>query len=491
MFFYYFLYHIFKVSMVVNRCQILYYLSMAAIAKSMFREYDLRGRESESELNENSMYLVGKAYGTFLEKRGIKKVVVGHDNRSTSEMFYQSAIKGLLESGREIYEVGTIITPMLYWAQYYFKTKGGLMVTASHNPAGWNGVKLALGYSYTIIGKELEEIYDIIIDDAYSTQRGGEVVYKKDILEPYMADILGRIKVGKTFKVVVNTGNGTAGLIAPEILRRAGCEVIGHLTELDPSYPHYTPNPAEVEMMEDTGRVVREQGADFGFAIDGDGDRLGLVDEKGQTIWPDRYLILLSRLILQKKPGAKIIFDVKVSQALPEDIAAHGGVPIMWKTGHSYIKEKLHSEGAALAGEMSGHVFFVENYYGFDDAIFTALNLVEYFSGQNKSVSELIAETPYYVSSPTLHAPCPDDKKYEVVAELTEEFRKEGCKLIDINGARVLFGDGWGLVRASSNVPALVLRFEAKTQERLGEIEKIFREKLARYEFVGKEWKSG
>jgi len=464
---------------------------MAFIEKSMFREYDLRGRESDQELNESSMYFIGKAYGAFLHKRGVFEVVIGHDNRATSVAFYKAAIKGLIESGCKIYEARTILTPMLYWAQYYFKTKGGMMVTASHNPAGWNGVKLALGYSYTIIGKELEEIYNTIISENFVENTGGEIVKKEDISRPYIDDLLGRVKIKRPFKVVVNTGNGTAGLIAPEILRKAGCEVIEHLTNLDPSYPNYTPNPAEVEMMEDTGKIVRESGADFGFAIDGDGDRLGLVDEKGETIWPDRYLILLSRLILKKKPGAKIIFDVKVSEALPEDIKAHGGVPIMCKTGHSYIKEKLHSEGAALAGEMSGHVFFVENYYGFDDAIFTALNLLEYFSTQNKRVSELVSGTPYYVSSPTLQAECPDNKKYEVVSELTEEFRKEGYKLIDINGARVYFENGWGLVRASSNVPALVLRFESKTQEGLDVIEKIFREKLARYDFVGKDWKSG
>ena len=464
---------------------------MTFIEKSMFREYDMRGRESEEELNEASMLLVGKAYGTFLQKRGVDEVVVGHDSRGTSEAFHASAIEGLLSAGCKITDVGTITTPMLYWAQYYFKTKGGLMVTASHNPAGWNGVKLALGYSYTIIGEELEEIYSTIIDDSFLKKEGGEIVKKENIKEPYMEDLLKRVNIGKKFKVVVNTGNGTAGIVAPEILKRTGCEVVEHLTELDSSYPHYTPNPANTKMMEDTGRVVRESGADFGFAVDGDGDRLGLVDEKGENIWPDRYMILLSRLILDKKPGAKIVFDVKVSQALPEDIEAHGGVPIMWKTGHSYIKEKLTSEGAALAGEMSGHIFFVENFYGFDDAIFAALNLLEYFSTQDKKVSEIIAGTPYYVSSPALHAHCPDDKKYGVVEELTEEFKRD-YDVIDINGARVTFGehDGWGLVRASSNEPALVLRFESKTQEGLERIEKIFREKLSRFDFVSQDWTS-
>lgn len=311
---------------------------------------------------------------------------------------------------------------------------------------------------------------------------------KEDISEAYQADLLSRVSEMKPFKVVVNTGNGTAGLFAPQLLRGAGCEVIEHLTKPDPTYPHYTPNPAQVEMMEDTGKVVREQNADFGFAIDGDGDRLGLVDEKGQTIWPDRYMILLSRLVLEKRPGAKIVFDVKVSEALPEDIKAHGGVPIMWKTGHSYIKQKLIEEKAALAGEMSGHIFFVEDFYGFDDALFAALKLVQYFSSQTKKVSELIAETPYYISSPALHAPCPDAKKYQVVNELTQEF-KEKYEVIDVNGARVLFGDGgWGLVRASSNLPALVLRFEAKTEKQMKEIEQIFREKLKRYDFVSQDW---
>ena len=460
---------------------------MTQLEKTMFREYDIRGRENEEELNTHVMELIGRGYGTFLQKRDIQQVVVGHDNRSTSEDFYKAAIRGLVAVGCEIIDVGTITTPMLYWAQYYFKVKGGLVVTASHNPAGWNGVKLAYGYSQTTNKEELEEIYKTITEEDFVVKEG-KVLKKEDIAAPYRADLLSRVKDIKQFRVVVNTGNGTAGLFAPQLVREAGCEVIEHLTEPDPTYPHYTPNPAEVEMMEDTGRVVVENKADFGFAFDGDGDRLGLVDEKGQNIWPDRYLILLSRLVLQKHPGAKIVFDVKVSEALPEDIKAHGGVPVMWKTGHSYIKEKMEEEGAALGGEMSGHIFFAEGYYGFDDAIFAALKLLEYFSSQNKKVSELIEETPYYISSPALHAPCPDEKKYQVVEELTKEF-KNAYEVIDINGARVLFRDGgWGLVRASSNLPALVLRFEAKTQKQMEEIEQIFREKLKHYDFISQDW---
>ncbi len=241
--------------------------------------------------------------------------------------------------------------------------------------------------------------------------------------------------------------------------------MIEQFTELDPDFPNHEPDPALKQTVEALGARVRKEKADLGFAFDGDGDRMGVVDEKGDVIWPDRYMILLARQVLEKQPGAKIVFDVKVSQALEEDIAAHGGIPIMWKTGHSHIKAKLHEEKAALAGEMSGHIFFVQNYYGFDDGIYAGLRFAEYVSEVGKPVSEIIAGTPYYISTPAIDVDCPDDKKYEVVDKLTAEFKRDFPRVVDINGARVIFEDGWGLVRASSNLPVLVLRFEAKTQE--------------------------
>ncbi|MDP2664893.1 MAG: phosphomannomutase/phosphoglucomutase, partial [bacterium] len=397
-------------------------------------------------------------------------------------------LKGFLSTGCNATNIKVVLVPLLYWAQYHLKSEGGVMITASHNPAGWNGLKLALGYSQTLNQKELEEVYDIITKERFASGKG-KLKENVDIFQFYQEDLLKRVDIKRKFKVLVNTGNGTAGLFAPDLLRKAGCEVVEHLTVPDPMFPHYTPNPAQVEMMEDTGKRVVEEHADFGFAFDADGDRLGLADEKGQNVWPDRYLILLARNLLEQKPGAKIVFDVKVSQALPEDIAAHGGIPVMWKTGHSHIKAKMKEVDAALGGEMSGHIFFKEGYYGFDDALFASLKLLEYFSKHEKPVSELVEETPWYVSSPAWHAPCPDEKKYEVVEALTKEFKKE-YEVIDINGARVVFEDGWGLVRASSNVPALVLRFEAKTEQRLKEIEQLFRKKLEQYPFVGKEWES-
>ncbi|RJQ26176.1 phosphomannomutase/phosphoglucomutase [Candidatus Parcubacteria bacterium] len=459
---------------------------MPILKKTMFREYDLRGRESEDELNDISMYYIGRGFGTFLKKRGISKTIVGHDARGTSESFHANIIKGITECGIDVVDIGTVTTPMSYWSQYFLKVKGLAMVTASHNPAGWNGVKLGSDFSYTLLTDELREVYDIIAKEEFVNGKG--IVKKQNIYEDYIKDLLARAKITKKFKVLINTGNGTAGLYAPEVLKRAGCEVIEHFTNVDPAYPNYTPNPDGTAMMEDTGKQTVLNKCDFGLAIDGDGDRLGLVDEKGSIVWPDRYIILLSRLVLSKHPGAKIVFDVKVSEALPEDIKAHGGVPIMWKTGHSYIKAKLTEEKAAMAGEMSGHIFFVDDFYGFDDAFFAALKLLEYLSTQNSTLSQIVSKTPYYISTPTIQVKTTDEDKYKVVEELTNEFKKENYKVVDINGARVYFDGGWGLVRASSNTPTLVLRFEAKTQEELERIKSLFKAKLDKYEIVSKEW---
>lgn len=460
---------------------------MPALKKTMFREYDLRGRESDDELNDNSIYHIAKGFAKVLHSKNIQEVIVGNDARDTSESFHANAIKALTESGINVVDIGTVTTPMSYWAQYYFNVKGLLMVTASHNPVGWNGVKLGTDLSKTLLTAEIKELYEIIEKEDYVNDGQG-AVRKEDVKEVYISDLLSRAKITKKFKVLINTGNGTAGLFAPELIKRTGCEVIEHFTNVDSSYPNYTANPDGTAMMEDTGKQTSENGCDIGLAFDGDGDRLGVVDEKGQIIWPDRYIILLSRLVLSKHPGAKIVFDVKVSEALPEDIKAHGGIPIMWKTGHSYIKAKLSEEKAAMAGEMSGHIFFVDDFYGFDDGLFAALKMLEYLSTQDKPVSEIVASTPYYVSTPTIQVNTTDEDKYNIVDELTNEFKKENYKVVDINGARVYVDGGWGLVRASSNTPTLVLRFEAKTQADLEKIQNLFKQKLSRFEKVSKEW---
>lgn len=463
---------------------------MARLKKSMFREYDLRGQVNDEELNEYTVGIIARAYGTMLRRENMDVAVIGYDYRQSSERVTEVAIEGLVATGVNVINLGMILTPMMYLAQYHYQARGGVMVTASHNPIGWSGFKLALDYSKTLGPEEMNDLYALTVSEQFAT--GSGTVRSEDFMADYTADVLGRIEIARPIRVVVNSGNGTPGPIVPQILREAGCEVVELYCDLDWGFPHYYPNPALVEMMEDTGKKVVESGADIGFALDGDGDRLGVTNEQGQVVWPDRYLILLSRQVLEDHPGARIIFDVKCSQALPEDIKAYGGTPIMWKTGHSYIKQKLWEEKSPLAGEMSGHIFFGEPaYHGFDDAVFAALKLVECISHRKEPLSFLIAQTPYYISTPTLQASCADEVKYDVVDRLTREFQEDGYDVIDINGARVNFGDGWGLVRASSNLPVLVMRFEAKTEERKEELMALFREKFARYPEIGSEWESG
>ena len=459
---------------------------MAQVEKSMFREYDIRGRVNDTELNANSAELIGKGYGTFLKERNVDKVVVGYDSRLGSPPVKDGFVKGVLSTGRDVVEIGLCLTPMMYWAQYHLDIKGGAMVTGSHNPKDWTGLKLAKGLSATLVGDEIREILGYVERDEFAEGQGERS--ETSVKDAYIDNLVNRVKIDKPLKVVVDCGNGTAGAFGPELLRKAGLEVIEQFCELDPTFPNHEPDPAMKEAVEALGKRVVEEGADLGFGFDGDGDRLGVVDEKGEVIWPDRYMILMARQVLEKQPGAKVIFDVKCSQALEEDIADHGGQPIMWKTGHSHIKKKLHEEKGALAGEMSGHIFFVENYYGFDDGLYSGLRFAEYVAGIDKPLSEIIDGTPYYISTPTIDVDCDDDKKYQVVEKLTEELKRDFDKVIDINGARVMFEDGWGLVRASSNLPILVLRFEAKTEERLHEIKALFKGYMDKYPEIGKVW---
>ncbi len=460
-----------------------------ALEPTMFREYDIRGRETADELSANAVHAIGRAYGEFLRRRGIETLVVGRDSRATSEELAHALIDGLIETGRSVIDIGLSTTPMVYWAQYHFQAQGAASVTASHNPPGWNGVKMAVGYSITTNRAEIEELFDIVTHDRVEPSNGS--LRHAEIADAYTADLVQRVRVRSRPKVLVNTGNGTAGFIAPTILREAGCEVAELHTRMDSTFPHYPANPAIVEMMEDTGEHVRRANAAIGVALDADADRLGITDEQGCTIWPDIYMIPAVRDLLQRKPGSKVVFDVKCSQALVDVIRQHGGVPVMCKTGHSFVKETLRAEHAELGIEASGHIFIGDSYYGFDDAIFAALRLLDLLDKRGESVSQALADVPRYYSTPVYNAPCPDQVKYEITEQLVQRFKREGYRVIDISGARVEFEDGWGLVRASSNLPQLVLRFEARTPERLREIEAMFRGILEDYEAVGREWETG
>ncbi len=453
----------------------------------MFREYDIRGRETADELSPDAVRAIGRGYVEFLRRRGIETLVVGRDSRATSNELALALIEGLLSTGRAVIDIGLSTTPMVYWAQYHFQALGAASVTASHNPAGWNGVKLAVGYSITTNRAEIEELYQIISSDSATSGSGS--IRNAEIADPYTADLLSRVRIRNTPRVLLNTGNGTAGFIAPRMLREAGCEVVELHTRMDPTFPHYPANPAIVEMMEDTGEHVRKVQAAIGVALDADADRLGITDELGCTVMPDIFMIPAVREYLRREPGSKIVFDVKCSQALVDVIRQEGGVPVMCKTGHSFVKGTLRKEQAKLAIEASGHIFIGDNYYGFDDAIFAALRLLDLLEGQ--PLSQALSDVPKYYSTPVYNAACSDLLKYQITDELVARLKREGYKVNDINGARVEFDDGWGLVRASSNLPQLVLRFEAKTPERLAEIEAMFRGLLSEYDAVSQKWETG
>lgn len=462
---------------------------MPKLKQTMFREYDLRGREQDDELNEKSMYFIGRGFGTYLRRKNITETVIGHDARATSESFTAEFIKGLTESGINVTDIGTITTPMGYWAQHYFNVKGGAVITASHNPVGWNGAKISDDLSKTLSGDEIQQIYELIIQNDFEEGQG--TINKEDIHEAYTKDLLSKTNISKKFKILVNTGNGTAAIIVPELLRRAGCEIVEHNTNINPTYPNYTPNPENAAMMEDTGSQTVLNKCDFGFAFDGDGDRLGMVDDRGHLLPADMILIFLSRLYLKTHPGSKVMFDVKVSEALPEDIKAHGGIPVMYKTGHSLIKAEMHRQNISLTGEMSGHVFFGKefNYYGFDDAMFAALKVLEYLSKQNQSLSEIVSTLPHYLSTPLINIEAPDEIKHDVVQKITKQFQTEGYNVIDVDGARVYTENGWGLIRASNTTPMLVLRFESKTPEGIEKLKTLFKSKLDQFSEISKVWK--
>ncbi|MFA6410593.1 MAG: phosphomannomutase/phosphoglucomutase [Candidatus Buchananbacteria bacterium] len=464
---------------------------MAQIKKTMFREYDIRGLVNDEEVNENSAELIGRGFSTFLNRRGVKDLVIGYDAREYSERLCRAVIKGLLSSGVNVTEVGMVVSPVLYFAQYNLKFKGGVMITASHNPNGWSGFKLGYDFSTTLLPPDIQEMYEIITNDDFISGQG-ELKKYDGINNDYKKYVLERINLKKKFKVVIDCGNGTAGAIAPQVLREAGCEVIEQFCDIDFSFPNHEPNPSLEISQQILGERVKKEKADIGLGYDGDGDRIGFCDENGKTVFPDQALILIARQALKEKPGAAIVFDVKGTQGLIEDIKAHGGVPVMWKTGHSYIKQKSKEVDAALGGEGSGHMFYRLGYYGYDDAIFSSLKFLEYLSSESQTFSELMLTTPQYFKTPTIHVDCADEIKYAITDKLVAELKKDfGDKVIDINGARVQFDDGWFLVRASSNMPVLVLGFEAKTDARLKGLQEILKKYLVKYPEIGKEWKSG
>ena len=435
---------------------------------SIFREYDIRGI-AERDLTDETVQAIGRAFGTILKQDGRQRINLGRDCRLSSERISDALIRGLLAAGIQVTDIGLCTTPLLYYSIHKLEREGGVMVTGSHNPPEFNGMKLCVGTD-TLHGDQIQEVRRVI--ESGQLASGVGAIDNYDVIPEYLDELTGAFNFKRQLKVVVDAGNGTGGLVAPELFRRLGCNVVELYCDVDGTFPNHHPDPTvEANLVELRRRVVDEN-ADLGLAYDGDADRIGAMDEKGGIIWGDKLLILYSREILSRKPGATIISEVKASTTLYDDIRAHGGNPVMWKTGHSLIKAKMKETGAELAGELSGHMFFADGYYGFDDALFASCRLIDIVASSDIPVTGLLADVPKTVSTPEIRVECPDEEKFPLIERLKERLRKDH-EIIDVDGVRVVFPDGWALARASNTQPVLVLRFEALTEKRLQEMREL------------------
>ena len=450
------------------------------LKSTIFREYDIRGIADEDLVDEN-VVLLGKGIGTFLGRQGSKTLVIGRDVRLSSPRLRDALTKGLLSTGLKVIDVGVTLTPIQYFGILHLNADGGVMITGSHNPIDYNGLKISKKGVLPVYGEQIQEIRKIIETGDFATG-AGEVV-EKNVMADYVTTLKSKLKFNKKLKIVIDAGNGTGGLVAPKLWEDMGCEVECIYCEPDGRFPNHLPDPTVLKYVVDLQKKVLETGADLGIGYDGDSDRVGVIDEKGRMIFADKLLAILSREVLDRHPGSEIVFDVKCSQALPEEIQKYGGKPLMWKTGHSLLKAKMKEIGSPLAGEMSGHIFYADDYFGFDDAIYVSGRLMQILSNTDQKLSEIVDEIPHFESTPEIRIDATDEDKFNVVADIANYFKKN-YDTIDIDGVRVLFGDGWGLVRASNTQPVLVLRFEAKTKDRLQEIIEIFKAKLQEYPSV-------
>jgi len=443
------------------------------IPSQIFREYDIRGLADE-ELKDDLIRCIGHAFAALLVRENKKTICLGHDMRPSSARLKTALLAGLLDGGLRVTDLGLVPTPLVYFSVSHLKLDAGICITGSHNPIEYNGLKFHLS-DRPFYGAEILKLKEIIEKKDYLSGKG--TAEKHEIIPAYKDYVRGLFKFKKKLKVVIDSGHGMAGLVAPELVRSMGCEVVELYSNLDPTFPDHHPDPSVLKNLADLQKKVLETKADVGIGFDGDADRIGVVDEKGKIIFGDKLLLLYARAILKKKPGAAIIGDVKCSTVLYDDIKKHGGRPIMWKTGHSLIKAKLKETKAELAGEMSGHMFFVDRWFGFDDAIYAACRMLEILDENEGTCSGLLADVPVTVSTPEIRVDCPDDIKFDIVKRAVTEFKK-GYEVIDVDGARILFPDGWGLVRASNTQPVLVMRFEASSQEKLNQIQKTVEDKI-------------
>ncbi len=450
------------------------------IPRNIFRKYDIRGI-AERDIDEKLAYHIGRAFGTIIKKNGGRVVSVGRDVRPTSPAYAKKLMEGLKDSGLHVYDLGIVPTPLQYYSIFKLNLDGGVVVTASHNPRDYNGFKLSIG-KMPFFGDDIQKLADMIEKEDYLPKETG-TIEEYDIVTPYIEEITGDVNIDKNIKIALDTGNGVGGPVIERVLNKLGIKYKGLYLEPDGTFPNHIPDPIVPEYMQKLMQTVKEGKYDIGIGLDGDCDRVGVITDEGELLFGDKFLALFAPEVLKEHPGAPIIFDVKCTKGLIDIIKKHGGRPVMWKTGHALIKAKLREINAPLAGEMSGHIEFNDRYYGFDDAIYDALRMLELLSKKKQKLSEMVKEIPYYHSTPEIRVYCPDEKKFEVVDTLVKIF-KEKYDVIDIDGARIEFEDGFGLVRASNTQPVLVLRFEARTKERLDEIQELIINEIKKFKEV-------
>jgi len=435
----------------------------------VFREYDIRGVVDE-EILDGDVVLLGRTFGTYMARQGKGRIVVGRDCRLSSERYRNLLLEGLISTGMDVVDAGVCPTPVFYFALRHLDREGGMMITASHNPPRYNGFKVCNGYD-TIAGEEIRSLGRML--EAGDFARGAGKVESFDILSPYKEFVLGNISLAKKLRVGVDAGNSVGGPVAPPLLEGLGCEVHPLYCEMDGTFPNHEPDPTVPENLKDLVALVEKENLDAGVAYDGDCDRLGVVDHRGEIVYGDKLMVIFAREILSRRPGETFISEVKCSKTLYDDIRKRGGKALMWRTGHSLIKAKMRETSAVLAGEMSGHMFFKDRYFGFDDGIYASCRLLEILAATGKRIPDLLEGIPETFTTPEIRVECPDEVKFSLVEKVKEAFVEKGYDVIDIDGARIVFPDGWGLVRASNTQPVLVLRYEADTEERLEEIRRL------------------
>jgi phosphomannomutase/phosphoglucomutase len=450
---------------------------MQAVSKSIFKAYDIRGIVNE-DLTIETVVLIGKAIGSESIDRGERGIVVGRDGRTSGPDLMNALVEGIKSTGCHVVKIGMIPTPVLYYATYSKGASSGVMITGSHNPPNYNGFKMMIA-GETLSGERILNLYERINNHNFHQGQGTSTTI--DIQEDYLNRVTSDISIKRPLKIVVDCGNGVAGHLAPKLFEALGCEVVKLFCHIDGNFPNHHPDPSKLENLNDLIAEIKAEKADLGLAFDGDGDRLGVIDEKGNVIWADRQMILFSRDVIHRNPGAKIVFDVKCSSLLSKDISNQGGRPILSRTGHSFIKAKIKDESALLGGEMSGHIFFKERWYGFDDALYAGARLLEILSSRNESCSEIFSELPDSFNTPeiNIHFEKQGDQ-FEAMEKLKKTANFNEGVLTTIDGIRLDYEDCWGLVRPSNTTPCLVLRFEAETEVSLKRIREEFREWLER-----------